>query len=61
MYINVYIYSCIDNAHTPTSGRARKYRQRAEEFLESACVADSNSSNIRSVKEFLGFEYFHVQ
>jgi hypothetical protein len=42
--------------HTPTSGRVRKYRQRAEECFESRCIAGSNSSNIESHEEFFGFE-----
>jgi hypothetical protein len=37
---------------TPTSGRARKYRQRMEEFFKSTYTA---SSNIESDEEFFGF------
>jgi hypothetical protein len=48
-------YLPIDNAHTPTSGRVRKYRQRAEEFFKSTRLA---SSNIEFDEGFFGFEYF---
>jgi hypothetical protein len=38
----------IGNAHTPTNGRVRKYRQRTEDFFKSTFVA---SSNIESDEE----------
>jgi hypothetical protein len=41
---------CIDNAHTPTSGRVRKYRQRTDEFFKSTFT----SGNIEF--ELYGFE-----
>jgi hypothetical protein len=28
----------MDNAHTPTSGRVREYRQRTEEFLKARAL-----------------------
>jgi hypothetical protein len=40
----------------PSSGRARKYRQRMEEFFKNTCIASSNSTNIESDEEFFGFE-----
>jgi hypothetical protein len=49
-------YFSIDNAHTPTRGGARKYRQRTEEFFKSMCAASSNSSSIESGEEFFGFK-----
>jgi hypothetical protein len=53
---NIFIALCIDNAHTPTSGRVRKYRQKTEEFFKSTRVASSNSSIIESDEEFFEFE-----
>jgi hypothetical protein len=57
-YSNIFItpFWSIDNAHMPTSGRVRKYRQRTEEFFKSMCIASSNSSNIESDEYFFGFE-----
>jgi hypothetical protein len=47
----------MDNAHTPTSGKVKKYRQRNEEFFANTCVASSNSSNIEFDEAFFfGFE-----
>jgi hypothetical protein len=42
----------MDNAHMPSSGRVRKYRQRMEEFFKSTCIASNNSVNIGCIEEF---------
>jgi hypothetical protein len=49
------LFFFIDNWHTPTSGRVRKYRWTTEEFFKGTCDAISNSSNIESEEEFFGF------